>query len=214
MQLHKEDIDIEISDSTGSTVKTSAEGIRRAAEMAENGQISFEGEGFGPIRTNFDPEVAEKEKFRSRDKTIHKSTQMRNLAEKVIKEKNLDIGPASVACLLIYPNISKKRAARVKKADHLLQFFSGYDYTIEVSGDLWDMLDTDTQKMLLFHQLMQVAPEFKAKTQSWKFNLRRPDFADFYTINDKHGNEWYKTIQATVSSIYDLDPKNESEVKV
>ncbi len=44
--------------------------------------------------------------------------------------------------------------------------------------------------------------------------IRKTDFADFYTINDKFGNEWYKTIQATASSLYDLDPRQESKVKL
>lgn len=178
-----------------------------------NQQISFEGEGFTPIRTNFDQARID-EKFRGQDKSIHKSTEMRDLSEEVIKEKNLDIGPASVGCLLIYPNISKKRAAQVKKSDYISQFFSGYDYLIMVSGELWDMLDEDTKKMLLFHELMQIDPVYKTKSGIWKFKLRKPDFSDFYQINDKFGNEWYKTIQATVSSLYDLDPRTEGEVRV
>lgn len=192
----------------GKTVKTTTENMEHVAK-----QLRMEGDGFGPIRTNFDEQRID-EKLRSENKTIFKSVEMRDMAEEVIEERSLDLGPAAVGCLLIYPNISKKRASKVTKNDDILRMFSGYDYFIQVSGDLWEMLDTDTQKLLLYHQLMQVDPVYKAKEGAWKFNLRKPDFSDFYTINDKYGNEWYKTIQATVSSLHDLDPRDENEVKV
>ena len=66
----------------------------------------------------------------------------------------------------------------------------------------------------MLHMLLHIDPSFKAKNQEWKMNLRKPDFSDFYEINDKFGNDWYKTIQATMSSLYDLDPKKESKVKL
>ena len=56
------------------------------------------------------------------------------------------------------------------------------------------MLDNQTKEMLLYHELLHVDPNFKSKTQEWKMNIRKPDFSDFYDINDKYGNEWYKTI--------------------
>lgn len=76
------------------------------------------------------------------------------------------------------------------------------------------MLDNQTKEMLLYHELLHVNPHFKSKTQEWRMNIRRPDFSDFYVINDRYGNEWYKTIQATASSLYDLDPNQESKVSL
>ena len=98
------------------------------------------------------------------------------------------------------------------KATREVKYYSGNDYLIEVSGELWDMLDAKTKEMMIYHQLLHLDPSFKSKTQEWKMNLRKPDFSDFYAINDKFGNEWYKTIQATASSLYDLDPRQESKV--
>jgi len=100
------------------------------------------------------------------------------------------------------------------KATREVKHYSGNDYLIEVSGELWDMLDDDTRKMLIYHELLHIDPVFKAKNQEWKMKIRQPDFSDYYEINDTFGNEWYKTIQATASSLYDLDPKQESKVKV
>ncbi|MCC5943140.1 MAG: hypothetical protein JJU37_16460 [Balneolaceae bacterium] len=147
-------------------------------------------------------------------KELMESPEMQKIAEDVIKTHNIELGPAQVGYLLVYPNISKQRAAKCMKATREVKHYSGNDYLIEVSGDLWDMLDTDTKKMLLYHELLHVDPVFKAKNQEWQMRIRRPDFADYYEINDTFGNTWYKTIQATVSSLHDLDPKQESKVTV
>ncbi|MFU8812729.1 MAG: putative metallopeptidase [Balneolaceae bacterium] len=148
------------------------------------------------------------------DKQLMESPEIEEIAKDVIETHNIELGPAQIGYLLVYPNISKQRAAKCMKASREVKHYSGNDYLIEISGDLWDMLDKDTKKMLLYHQLLHIDPVFKAKNQEWKMQIRRPDFADYYEINDKHGNEWYKTIQATVSSLYDLDPRQESKVKV
>lgn len=210
MELHKNDLEtgIEISDGNGNSVKTTAKKLQDVSR-----QLRMDGEGFAPIRTNFEQSRLD-EKFRSAKKMIVKSPDVTKMAETVIESQGLDIGPASVGCLLIYPNISKQRAAKVTKQNEVQQYLTGFDYLVQISGDLWDMLDTDTQKMVLYHQLMQIDPVFKAKNQEWQFKLRKPDFSDFYQINDKHGNNWYKVVQATVSSLYDLDPRMESQVKL
>jgi len=148
------------------------------------------------------------------DKQLMESPEIESLASKVIKEHNLDFGPAEIGYFLVYPNISKQRAAKAMKATREVKYYSGNDYLIEISGELWDMLDSKTKKMVLLHELLHLDPTFKSKTQEWKMNLRRPDFADFYTINDKYGNEWYKTVQATSSSLYDLDPRQENKVSL
>ncbi len=147
-------------------------------------------------------------------KELIESPEMQEIAGKVIEAHNIELGIAKIGYLLVYPNISKQRAAKCIKSTNEVKHYSGNDYLIEVSGDLWDMLDTDTKKMLLYHELLHIDPVFKAKNQEWKMNLRKPDFADYYEINDKFGNEWYKTIQATVSSLHDLDPRQESKVSV
>jgi len=148
------------------------------------------------------------------DKELIESPEMLEMAIKVIETHKINLGPAQVGYLLVYPNISKQRAAKCMKASREVKYYSSHDYLIEISGELWDMLDNDTKKMLLYHELLHIDPVFKAKNQEWKMQVRRPDFSDYYEINDKFGNEWYKTIQATVSSLYDLDPRQEGKVSV
>lgn len=134
------------------------------------------------------------------------------IADQVIRDNDIELGPATVGYLIVYPNISKYKAAKVIKCNRELKHYSGNDYIIEVSGDLWDMLDSNTREMLLLHELLKLNPTYKAKKSEWVMKKRKPDFSDFYEINDKHGNSWYKTIQATVSSLYDLSPEKESKV--
>ncbi len=149
-----------------------------------------------------------------RGKQFLEDPHMAKLADEVKDEHSIEVGPAQVGYLLVYPNLSKTRAGKTIKASREVKHYSGNDYLVEISGELWDMLDRDTRKMMLLHMLLHIDPTFKAKNQEWKMNLRKPDFSDFYEINDKFGNEWYKTIQATMSSLYDLDPKKESKVKL
>ena len=148
------------------------------------------------------------------DKQLMESPEVEAIAKKVVEQHKMEFGPAEIGYFLVYPNISRQKAAKCMKASREVKYYSGNDYLIEISGELWDMLDNQTKEMLLYHELLHVDPDFKSKTQEWKMNLRKPDFSDFYTINDKYGNEWYKTIQATVSSLYDLDPKQESKVSL
>jgi hypothetical protein len=161
-----------------------------------------------------DNEYLEPSEVTYMDKQLMESEEVQKIAAEVIEMHKIELGPAQIGYLLVYPNISKQRAAKCVKASREVKHYSGNDYLVEISGELWDMLDTDTKKMLLYHQLLHVDPVYKAKNQEWKMQLRRPDFADYYVINDKFGNTWYKTIQATVSSLYDLDPRQESKVTV
>lgn len=148
------------------------------------------------------------------DKQLMESPEVEKVAERVIEQENMEFGPAVIGYFLVYPNLSKYKAAKCIKATREVKYYSGNDYLIEISGEMWDMLDDKTKEMVLYHQLLHVDPVYKAKKQEWVMKIRKPDFSDYYEINDKYGNEWYKTVQATVSSLYDLDPKRESKVNL
>lgn len=150
----------------------------------------------------------------SSEKQLMESPEVEAIAKRVIERESLEFGPAAIGYFLVYPNLSKLKAAKCLKASREVKYYSGNDYLIEISGDLWDMLDEKTKEMILFHQLLHIDPVYKAKNQEWTMKIRKPDFADYYEINDKYGNEWYKTVQATVSSLYDLDPRQESKVSL
>lgn len=148
------------------------------------------------------------------DKQLMESPEVEEIARQIKERESLEFGPAEIGYFLVYPNLSKYKAAKCVKASREVKYYSGNDYLIEISGEMWDMLDQKTREMVVFNQLLHIDPVYKAKNQEWKMKVRRPDFADYYEINDKYGNEWYKTVQATVSSLYDLDPKRESKVSL
>lgn len=148
------------------------------------------------------------------EKQLMESPEMEAIAKAALEKFKIELGPAQVGYFLVYPNLSKQKAAKCIKATREVKYYSGNDYLIEVSGDVWDMLDSDTKEMLIYHELLHIEPVFKSKNNEWKMNLRKPDFSDYYLINDKFGNTWYKTIQATVSSLHDLSPGQENKVSV
>lgn len=152
------------------------------------------------------------------DKQFMESPEMEKIASTVLQDKKMDLGPAEVWFTLVYPNISKNKPAKTKKASKELKHHTGYDYMIQVSGELWDMLDSKTKYFLLWEELLKIDPVFKSKEQQWVMKLRKPNYSNFYEIIDGEGHEeakrLHETIQATASSLYDLDPRQEDQISL
>lgn len=142
------------------------------------------------------------------------SDDLKQLAEKIIVDESLDISPAEIEYLLVYPNISKTVAGRCIKSSKELRFFSGQDYLIEISGELWDALDDTVKYVLVQHELMHVLPVMNDKTGEWKFELRQHDVEDFSKIIKKHGVDWISKVKLSISSLYDLNPAQEDKIKI
>jgi len=150
----------------------------------------------------------------SEKKEFEISDELKKFAEKVIKDESMEIHPAEVEYLLVYPNISKTVAGRCIRAGNELKFFSGKDYLLEISGELWDVLDDSVKHVLLQHELMHIMPVMNDKTGDWKFELRQHDVEDFSNIIKKHGVDWISKIKLSISSIYDLSPSQEDKIKI
>ncbi len=147
-------------------------------------------------------------------KEFEVSDELKQLAETVIEEQKLDINPAKVEFLLVYPNIAKTVAGRCIKTSKELRFFSGKDYLIEMSGELWDSLDDSVRYVLMQHELMHILPIMNDKTGEWKFELRRHDIEDFSSIIKKHGIDWISKVKLSISSLYDLNPSQEDKIQI
>lgn len=147
-------------------------------------------------------------------KEFEVSAQVKELAEKVLSAESMDVSPARVEYLLVYPNISKVVAGRCVRSGKELKFFSGYDYLIEISGELWDALDDTVRYVLLQHELMHIMPIMNDKTGEWKFELRNHDIADFSNIIKKHGVDWISKVKLGISSLYDLTPAQEDKIVI
>jgi predicted metallopeptidase len=132
------------------------------------------------------------------------SPEVFNLAKTVISEENLTLEPAKIGYLIVSPNISKTVAARCIKTNKELKFFSGYDYLIEVSGELWDVLDESIKKILLLHELLHVGFGYD-KLGNLKFQIRNHNVEDFSYIIKKYGIDWFTKVNELTKSLYDLD---------
>lgn len=149
-----------------------------------------------------------------RGKQYMESEELQRLANSVIEEYGLEYGPAEIGFYLVYPNITKKKPARAFVAPPLVKFYSGNDFILLLSGEPWDMLDDDTRRIVMLHQLLHFEATYQEKKGMWKFGIRKPEYTDYYMIADKHGSDWHKTIQAVTSSLYDLEPKEESQISL
>src|SRR5690554_5456107 len=90
------------------------------------------------------------------DNQLMESPEVEAVAKQVMEKFQLDLQPAQIGYFLVYPNISKQRAAKCIKSSREVKYYSGNDYLIEISGELWDMLDSETREMLVYHQLLHI----------------------------------------------------------
>jgi len=130
---------------------------------------------------------------------------------KLLESLNIDI--PKIEYLIVYPNISKFIAGKCIKAGRELKFFSGNDYLIEVSGDLWDSLTDDVKELLILHELMHVHVSYNKKGEV-KYTIRDHNVKDFYSIIKEHGVDWLNKIKLSIFSIYDIDSNKDETVKI
>lgn len=141
------------------------------------------------------------------------SVDVQKLATEICDAENIDIRPANVVYLLVYPNISKTVIAKCIKANNELAFFSDADYLVEISGEVWDALDAESKYTLLHHELLHILPLMDEKTGDYNMSLRDHDIVDFRQIITKYGMDWDARIKAIVSSLYDMTPAEEDKIK-
>lgn len=142
------------------------------------------------------------------------SEEVRSVATKVIKEENLDLRPAKLEYMLVHPNISKTVIGKCIRANKELKFFSGVDYIIEISGEVWPHLDDNTKYLLVLHELLHVNPVYNEKQDKWTFKVADHDVKDFYKIIKKHGVDWFTKVKTITSSLYDMSPAEEDNIKL
>lgn len=137
---------------------------------------------------------------------------MKMMAEEIIQSERLDVFPAKIGYFYVWPNISKTSIGTIKTTTKELKFYSGVDYIIEVSGEIWDVLDTTTRRRLLEHQLRHILVLQSEKTGDWSFKLKKHDVQDFSKLIDKYGSDWIKTIKLCTGSLYGLTPREEDAI--
>ena len=133
------------------------------------------------------------------------SDELGSLAAEVVSVKRLDFTPAKIKYVKVYPLINKRTVGRCMLARPMIKLFGECDYIIQMSGDLWDKLDDDRKKILMWHELKHVLPVQNSKTGEWDFKLRDHDVQDFMEIINEHGVSWLTDLKTLFSSVYDLD---------
>jgi predicted metallopeptidase len=183
------------------------EPIESSAQASQVDNTENTEDDFG-VSQAFDP----REKVALSGKELLESKEVEKIALEVIETENFDLRPAEVGYFLVYPHLSKTNVAKCMKCSREVKYYSGNDYLIEISGEVWDMLDHNAKFMLVYHELLHIQPVYNEKKEEWAMKTRPHDFGDFYEINDRHGSDWYKMIQTTVSSLYDMDPTLEGKI--
>lgn len=142
------------------------------------------------------------------------SEELKFLAEKIISEQKIDVMPAQVGYMIVSPNIAKTVPSKTIKTPPELKHFSGFDYLIEVSLDLWTALDEAERYILIHHELLHILPIMNEKTGDYDFKIRKPDFVAFKSILDKYGTDWKQKIKLSLSSIHNLTPAQEDSIRI
>ena len=129
------------------------------------------------------------------------------LAKDIIVTEGLDIREASIRYMLVYPNISPLVAGRCIRCAKELKYFGECDYIIQMSGDLWETLDDDTQKVLMHHELLHVFVGTDRKGDP-KFSLVNHDVQDFSDLIRRYGIVWLYTLRTKSVDLNEkIDPK-------
>lgn len=147
-------------------------------------------------------------------KTYMESKELTSMADEIIRERELYLGPAIVRYLMVYPYISKSVAGKCKSMTGENRFFAKCHYTIMVSGDLWDYIERSERKILLWHELLHIDPVYDDKKQEWKMKTREHDFEDFWEIYREKGIQWHEDISNKARQLYEMSSLKLPRAKV
>lgn len=150
------------------------------------------------------------------NKNYQVSEEIRAIANELIKNEPIlqssNINAAKIEYLLVFPQINKLTAGRCYKTNKHIKFFNDLDYIIEISGELWNQLDEETMRLLILHELMHIHVGYNDKKGQYIFKLKDHDVKDFSYIISKYGIDWINKLKTEMSSIYDMDPKDEEKI--
>ena len=134
------------------------------------------------------------------ERTFKQDTDLERIIKMVIDEQNIDTANAKICGLRVDPNISDFIAGRCIRSGKELKHFSGYQYIIQVSGQLWDALNDETRYLLVYHELLHIDIKYK-KTGDVTYAIRDHDIKDFRSIIKKYGVDWINEMNLINSSL-------------
>lgn len=125
------------------------------------------------------------------------------LIEECIKENDIEVGDAKICGLMVTPCISPSVAGRCIRAGKELTHFSGYDYIIEISKEIWDLLSETSRKLLVLHECMHIKVTYK-KDGEPIYSTRPHDIEDFSELVQKYGVNWIKEVNLVKEDLADV----------
>jgi len=140
-----------------------------------------------------------------KNKTFVIADEVAELAKKVIQIEGLDLMGARVKYLMVSPVISKTVAGRCMRTSSELNFYSDADYIIEISGDVWDILDDEVKYILVHHELLHINAVSNDKKGTIDYKLVDHDIQDFELIIRKYGIDWFKKLKASMAEASGTD---------
>ncbi len=136
------------------------------------------------------------------------------IANEVIEEFKLDnLNGVKIKYVLVSPNISKTVAGKCIKPNAELKYFGNFDYLIEFSNDLWEGLNEDVKKVLMYHELLHILVVTDEEGNT-KYKIVDHNVKDFYCIIEKFGIDWLNKIRSTMSAIHDLSDNQQDRIKI
>jgi len=100
-----------------------------------------------------------------------------------------DARDATFKILFVSPVINKKTVARICRASAHVKLFQGFDYIIEISKDMWDQLNDEQKKILMWHECEHIHVKEK-RDGTPTYGLRDHDLKDFRSVVNEHGVYW------------------------
>ena len=113
----------------------------------------------------------------------------------------------------IYPSISNTVWAHIFKVNNYLKMFTDIDYIVEVSGDIWEMLDDEMKKILIEHELKHVCIT-ETEDGAPKLKLYKHDIQDFKSIIQKYGLDWTTKKELIVDQYKELLAERKEKEKI
>lgn len=142
------------------------------------------------------------------EKEIIECEDLMELMNEVIKEEKLDfLAGVDIMPVLVYPEISPTVAGKCSVSNYKIKYFGRFQYLLEFSGELWDLLPIETKKVLCLHELYHINITHDKKGNT-KYKIRKHDLEDFTQIIKRYGTEWLENIKLISQSIEDKKKEN------
>lgn len=128
------------------------------------------------------------------------------LAKQVERDKMLDLEGVNVGFVLVDPMISGKSVvAKTINANNEVKLYSDYDFIIELSMDVWNLIDDDIRYKILEHNLRSIFVDENNESGKIVMKKLQPDIQEFFPMLRDYGVEWISELKTITESVRELE---------